>query len=248
MRFLILIALGISSFACVLCAQRAEPPPEDPNFSVLLGIGSLIINPNATNYEIKDNKVLQAHNLGAATPQLMTGLSFTLPFGKPRRWRSGDQASPHPHPWYSFVSLKFSPGSPDALDGYVIGASYRLGAYFDILAGYSLSPVHEPSPGFQAVAVQAVTQHPDVSAYQPFVGKNTDLLANRKNAFDGFPILQQTGSSPGTLFLGDPLITHYRGGFIIGVAFPIKLRASFGGGDGTGTPSPRPPTRATSSH
>ncbi len=200
---------------------NASKNPDEDNVDVMLGISSLITNPGNTNYGIVNNSVLQAKILGSATPQFLTGLSFTLPFDRPCRWRAGDDS---PRPWRAFVSLKFTPGSNETTNGYVIGGSYRLGKLLDVLAGFALTPISEVSPGFQRAAIQAVKDNPSLDAYRAF---NTDAMArNTLNAFDGFPILRQTGTGPqSTVYAGEALTTHYRGGFIIGIAFPLRLKA-----------------------
>jgi hypothetical protein len=126
------------------------------------------------------------------------------------------------------VAIIQSPAS----DGYVVGMSYKFNKAFAGLAGYALTPVQEPSPGFRAAAIQLVSQNPGVPAYQRF--NVSDLERNSRNAYDGFPLFVQTAAGPTTtrVFVGDPTVVHYHGGFVIGVAIPISLRPALTGGQG----------------
>jgi len=196
-------------------------------FDLVLGVGSLIIKGGVTDYQLNDQATtLKSSNLGRATPQLLTGAAFRLPFGDFKSWTNRFGA----HPWYAFLSLKFSPQSSQTLNGYALGGSFKLAPAFSILAGYSLTPIQEPSPGFRAAAAQVVQLNPNVPVYQRF--NPAAMLANAENAFDGFPLDVQSATGPtGTrVFAGDPTVVHYHGGFIIGVAIPISLKAGLGGG------------------
>ena len=199
-------------------------------FDLMLGVGSLIVNSNVTDYKINNqNSLLQTTNLGRATPQLLVGGAFRLPFGN---FTKGAANRFGPRPWYAFLSLKFSPQSSQTFSGYVIGGSYKLTKVFAFLAGYALTPVQEPSPGFRAAAVQIVVQNPTVPIYQRFDANA--LQRNSLNAYDGFPLFVQslTGPTATRVFDGDPTVVHYHGGFIIGVAIPISLGSKLGVGGG----------------
>lgn len=203
--------------------KKPEPKPESSGFDVVLGVGSLIVGADETDYK-PDSQTTALHttNLGRATPQLLTGAAFQLPFGPyPRRAR--ERAGPRP--WYAFLSLKFSPDSSQTFSGYVLGGSFKLAPAFSLLAGYALTPMQEPSPGFRAAAVQLVEQNPNLPIYQRF--DPMALGENRPNAFDGFPLFVQNASGPTTtrVFSGDPTVIHYHGGFVIGVAIPVSVRA-----------------------
>jgi hypothetical protein len=202
--------------------------PESPgDFDLVLGVGSLLIKPGLTDYKVNnENSVLGTANLGSASPQLLAGAAFRLAvpnFGKGASRLFG------PQPWFAFLSLKFSPDSSQTLNGYVLGMSYKFNKAFAGLAGYALTPVQEPSPGFRAAAIQVVSQNPNVPAYQRF--NLNDLQQNNRNAYDGFPLFVQTAAGPSTtrLFSGDPTVVHYHGGFVIGVAIPISLKAALTG-------------------
>jgi len=197
------------------------------NFDLMLGVGSLIVRGDVTDYKTNtQNNVLETTNLGRATPQLLTGAAFRLPFGNFGRRLSRRIG---PRPWYAFLSLKFSPDSSQTFSGYVIGGSYKLSNAFSLLGGYALTPIQEPSPGFRGAAAQIVSQNPGVPIYQRF--NVNDLQHNTLDAFDGFPLFVQSATGPTTtrLFAGDPTVVHYHGGFIIGVAIPISLKTQLGG-------------------
>jgi hypothetical protein len=205
--------------------------PENPgDFDLVLGVGSLIVKPSITDYKINNqNSVLETTNLGSASPQLLAGAAFRLAlpnFSKGASRMFGQQ------PWFAFLSLKFSPDSSQTLNGYVVGMSYKFNKAFAGLAGYALTPVQEPSPGFRAAAIQVVSQNPNVPAYQRF--NLSDLQQNNRNAYDGFPLFVQTATGPTTtrVFIGDPTVVHYHGGFVIGVAIPISLKPALTGGQG----------------
>jgi hypothetical protein len=208
-------------------ATTAEAPTSSTDFDLVLGVGSLLVRGDVTDYKTNtQNSVLETTNLGRATPQLLTGAAFRLPFGN---FSQGARERFGPRPWYAFLSLKFSPESSQTFSGYVIGGSYKLAKSFSLLAGYALTPIQEPSPGFRAAAVQVVSQNPAIPVYQRF---NVNALqSNSLSAYDGFPLFVQTASGPTTthVFDGDPTVVHYHGGFIIGVAIPISLKTQLGG-------------------
>ena len=198
-----------------------------PGVDTVLGIGSLI-TANRTDYKINSStNVLEGAQIGAASPQLLAGVAFQLPVTglTPGSRRTGSDTY---HPWHAFVSLKFSAGSSDTILGYTFGMTYRLMKYLDVLAGYTLTPFNEPSPGFKRAAVLAVDNHPSL-----YPGFNPAAMNNNKaGAFDGFPLLNQvaaSGSARPDLYNGDPLETRYRGGFVIGISVAMSLKSMFGG-------------------
>src|SRR5258708_403016 len=197
------------------------------DFDLMLGVGSLILKGDVTDYKTNNqNSVLATTNLGRATPQLLTGASFRLPFGNLSK---GAKRRIGPRPWYAFLSLKFSPESSQTFSGYVIGGSYKLSKSFAFLAGYALTPIQEHSPGFRSAAVQVVNQNPTVPIYQRFDANA--LQHNSPNAYDGFPLFVQNASGPTTtrVFAGDPTGVHYHGGLIICVPIPISLKTQLAG-------------------
>lgn len=179
--------------------------------------------------------MLHATNLGRATPQLLTGLSFRTHIpGFVKRCKSSVVKSSEikgsevtceewvVHPWSAFASLKFSPQSSQTINGYVIGGAFAIARYVQVLVGFSLSPVNEPAPGFQQTAAQFVTtEHVSgrALAFDPAALRN-----NSQYAFDGLPVTDVNGK---LIYQGDPLTVHYRGGVVIGVAFPIYFKNVF---------------------
>jgi hypothetical protein len=192
---------------------------EDPNFSLVLGVGSQVINPDASDY-MNDSNVLHATNLGSATPQLLAGVSFRSHVPSlTRRWRNSEEIWQR-HPWSGFVSLKFAPGASQVLNGYVIGGTYSIAKYLNALVGFALTPVNEPSPGFRVTAAQFVASQQKLGLDLNF--DPNAMLANKRSAFDGFPITDPTGK---LIYPGNPLTVHYRGGAVFGVSFPIYFRS-----------------------
>ena len=208
--------------------------PQD--FGLVLGVGSLVINPNASDYT-NDSNVLHTTNLGSATPQILAGVSFRshIP-GLTRRWRDKPENGPRCsekmvdncrepwqyHPWSAFVSLKFAPSASQALNGYVIGGTYSITRFLDVLVGFGLTPVQEASPGFRVTAAQFVANQQKLGLDLNF--DPNAMLANKRNAFDGFPVTDANGK---LIYAGSPTTVHYRGGAVVGVAFPLHFASAF---------------------
>ena len=206
-----------------------------PGVDVVFGIGSLI-TANRTNYTINSNgtpNVLQGSQIGQASPQLLVGLSFQLPFRVFKANPSKSWADSR-RPLHAFASLKFGTGSAPSLLGYTFGVTYRLQRYLDLLAGYTLTQFDEPSPGFRAAAVRVAASNRDLyKAYDPAALNN-----NTPGAFDGFPTQcitdsVQCGNASGkaaagtALYNGNILEPHFRGGFMVGISVPVSLKALF---------------------
>ena len=213
---------------------------EDPDFALMLGIGSLIVNKH-TDYSDQSN-ILRSNNIGKATPQFLTGVSFRskihnfnnnhfhfhpvdrscyanskptgLPPGTCDEWRV--------HPWGGFVSVKFTPGSSQTVNGFVFGLNYALTKYLNALIGFSLTPINEPSPGFIRIATQFVSQQQQQGQYLSF--DTNAMLHNKSDAFDGFPVTDPGGK---LIFQGNPLAVHYHGGVVLGVSVPIYFSSIF---------------------
>jgi hypothetical protein len=101
------------------------------------------------------------------------------------------------------------------------------------MIGYILSQYNEPSQGFRNAAIAVIDANAALPAteqvplYQRYdVSAITNKIAG---ALDGFPILQQTqsGAPGGQIFQGNPLVSHYRGGLFLGVAYPFSLNKLF---------------------
>jgi hypothetical protein len=239
----------------------------DLDFSLVIGIGSLIVVSGSTDYSDQSN-VIHSNNIGKATPQFLTGVAFRshLPNFLPRyhgcTWNETDglpangsaQASttptadkdktdPHPkdvktakteggacsyaepwqkRPWNAFVSVKFSPGANQTVNGFVFGASYAVTKYLNALVGFSLTPVNEPAPGFRTTAAQFVAAQQLQGQYLNF--SPSAMLKNSPNAFDGFPVTDPTGK---LIYSGNPLTVHYHGGAVFGVSIPIYFSSVF---------------------
>ena len=118
--------------------------------------------------------------------------------------------------------MKFSPGSSQVLNGYVIGGSYAIAHYLNALIGFALTPVNEPAPGFRVTASQFVASQQKQGQYLNFNPVN--MLNNAQNAFDGFPVTDPTGK---LIYQGNPLTVYYRGGVIFGVSIPIYFGSVF---------------------
>jgi hypothetical protein len=186
-------------------------------FSIVFGLGSLITDSAGQDYKVA-NDTLVATSVGRSKPELNLGAAFRVKFPTPTP--AGTK-----YPWSAFVSIRLTPGSDKTVAGYVVGASYRVSKYLDGLIGFSLSPTDEPTPGFRRAAIQVIQNNSNLDIYKRFVPD--DMLKNRPGAFDGFPLAVQTATGPSgqRVFPTDPFVTHYRGGFFVGVAFPFSFRA-----------------------
>ena len=206
---------------------------QDPDFALVLGVASLIVRPTSADYENQSN-VIHTTNLGRATPQLLTGISFRtkIPslFG---RYRSRPQCKPDENseenrcaelwqkrPWNAFLSLKLAPGASQTLSGFVFGGSYAIAHHLDLLLGIALTPINEPAPGFRIAAANYVRDQQKQGQYLNFNPDN--MSANAPAAFDGFPVTDPAGR---LIYQGNPLTVHYRAGAIFGVSIPIYFNS-----------------------
>jgi hypothetical protein len=212
----------------------------DQGVSLLLGIGSRVGGPGVTNYKTTSANVLEATNLGQATPQALAGLGFPLcglgGGSNPQESEKSSEKAPASFCGNRlgkrlgvFVSAQFGTGGDSALTGFTVGGSIHVSKALHFLAGFSMNPISEPAPGFRIAASQYVSAH---AGQYPGINPAA-LAANNPDAFDGFQyvIPPPAGSSaPGTpIYPGDVLTTHYRGGFFIGVAFPLSLKSELSG-------------------
>lgn len=213
-----------------------------------IGIVSRIGGPSVSNYQL-NNGILSVKNLGRATPELLTGLGFSCETATSKSTitsktdtattettttQDGDQ-TPFCNTKFvrhlgAFVAAQFGSGSNDTISGYSVGMTYAPYKHLRILMGFSMSPVSEISPGFANAAAQYVTANSKL-----FPGIIPANLASRDyGAFDG---IQVTNSAPASgaaatsniYYAGSPTTTHYRGGFIIGVAVPVNIFNLLGG-------------------
>ena len=220
--------------------------PQPPNgVEVEVGVASRIGGPGISNYS-STNGTLSLTNLGRATPQLLTGVGFSCdtstktttsvaPSGAAllSLQKTGDNNT-FCNSWAghfgAFVSVQIGAGSSQTISGYSVGLTYPVGKYLRLLAGFSMTPTDEISPGFANAAAQYVTKNPTL-----FPGVNpANLASNSYGAFDG---IQTTTTAPmvaavpsATIYYpGSATETRYRGGFIIGVALPINIYNLLGG-------------------
>lgn len=128
----------------------------------------------------------------------------------------------HQHPWKGFVSLKFASGSSQVINGYVLGGSYQIAHWMDLLVGFGFTPFNEASPGLKVTASQYVTAQQKLGNLLNF--DPVAMLNGQRNAFDGFSLTDTSGK---LIYKGTPLEVHYRGGVVIGVAIPISFKNSF---------------------
>jgi len=239
---------------------------EDPDFGLMIGIGSQVLDTANTDYRNQSN-VLATTSLGRETPQLLTGVAFRThipnyffpryrcmldsrknnakddkPKSKDPKKPAGEEkagqydpiadctnkaflehAEPwQRRPWGAFISIKFAPGSSETLNGFVFGASYAFAKYVNALVGFTLTPINVPSPGLRVTAAQFVTQQQAQGQYLNF--NPQAMLSNSPNAFDGFPLTDQSGK---LIYPGNPLTLNYRAGVIFGVSIPIYFKSIF---------------------
>jgi hypothetical protein len=229
-------------------APSTKTTTTPPNgVEVEIGMGSRIGGPQISNYQLatgtSNTKTLSLTNLGSATPQLLTGLGFSCnnastkktvvsPAGETKTTSTpvegsddnGFCKSSFGEHMGAFASAQFGSGSNQTLSGYSVGATYAIFSNLRLLAGFSLTPVGAISPGFKIAASQYVTANPTL-----FPGVNpANLASGAYGAFDGIQTTSTppaAGSAPTAViyYPGSVTETHFRGGLLIGVAFPINV-------------------------
>lgn len=214
------------------------------DFALVLGIGSLL-NGGSYNDYVEKNNIISSLNLGRSSPQYLVGVSMRIPFQggtmftHHAKWdtcypdiskvKGSGEAPPQPpgsaycdlwrlHPWSAFLSLKFSPDSSQTLNGYVLGGTYQFAPYLSALVGFGLTPFAEPAYGFRVGASQYVAAQQKLGNLLNFDPDR--MLANDKNAFDGFSLLDPDQK---VIYVGTPLETHYRGGVVVGISIPFSF-------------------------
>jgi hypothetical protein len=121
-------------------------------------------------------------------------------------------------PWSGFVSLKFASGTSSTLNGFVVGGAYGLMHYLNVMVGYALTPVNEPSHGLRNAAALYVTNQQKLGNYLSF--NPVAMQNNDYNAFDGFSLIDSSGK---LIYTGTPLEVHYRSGAIVGISIPLSF-------------------------
>lgn len=212
--------------------DQSSPPS---GVEIEIGMGSRIGGPQVSNYQT-NNGVLSITNLGRATPQLLTGLGFEFCDPTVQQQNSAFCKNSFSSRLGVFVTAQFGSGSNQTISGYSLGMTVGLGKYLRGLAGFSLTPVSQISPGFAIAASQYVAKNPSL-----FPGINpANLASNSYGAFDGIQYTStapMAGASPSAViyYPGSVTETHYRGGFLIGVAMPINIFKLFSGNGSGGS-------------
>lgn len=223
------------------------PEYDHSAFEVLTGVGAVLAGAEATSYKT-DNDALSATNVGRKTPEILLGGGFILPWRRGGGWIERSYCGPklqkkgvkdpsddcttggayHDYrPWETFLSIRFAPANDQTINGFVIGAGYRITKYFSLMMGYSITPVQEPSPGFRVAAAKIVTDNPTIAPYDRY--NSAALLSDKPGAFDGFPLFVYNASGVTTtkLFPSSPTVTHHRSGIYFGVGIPLNLTSLF---------------------
>src|SRR5258708_26471198 len=137
----------INASAAQVKAIKDALKEEDPDWALVIGLGSLVKGPATDCLNVSN--VVRSAGLGHATPELLAGVWFRshVPNIIPRyrvkpedRLKCDDSASAtekcplalwQRRPWNGFVSLKFSPGASQVLNGYVYRRVLRDHALFE---------------------------------------------------------------------------------------------------------------------
>jgi len=236
----------IATPASTTQSSNSQTPPNGVELEI--GLVSRIGGPQISNYQTTSG-TLSLTSLGRATPQLLTGLGFTCDTGgstatttttttnakiESKTTTSADTSGfcnkPFTRHLGAFVSAQFGAGSNQTISGYALGVTYALNKNLRLLAGFSMTPVNQISPGFANAAAQYVTKNSSL-----FPGVNPSNLSS--NAFGAFDGIQTTSTAPAsgatptsTIYYPGPVTEiHYRGGFVIGVAMPINVFNLLGG-------------------
>jgi len=203
------------------------PSYDKSAFEVVTGVGASFLPVESTSYKVDTtNNALSQTNVGRKHLELLLGAGFILPWGtKYPGKKVTDPDYKNYHPFETFLSLRFAPGSDQTFTGFVLGGGYRVHKYFSLLVGYSLTPIDEPSAGFRRAAAQVVAANPTILPYSQY--NANDLANNRPGAFDGFPLFLYNSSGPTTtkIFPTTPTVTHAHSGIFFGVGIPVNLGA-----------------------
>jgi hypothetical protein len=196
-------------------------------FEVMTGVGASFLPVESTSYKVDTtNNALSQTNVGRKHLELLLGAGFILPWGtKYPGKKVTDPDYKNFHPFETFLSLRFAPGSDQTFTGFVVGGGYRIHKYFSLLVGYSLTPIDEPSAGFRRAAAQVVGTNPTIFPYNQY--NANDLANNKVGAFDGFPLFlyNATGATTTKIFPTSPTVTHAHSGIFFGVGIPVNLGA-----------------------
>jgi hypothetical protein len=192
-------------------------------FEVLTGVGASFLPVESTSYKVDStNNALSQTNVARKHLELLLGGGFIMPWVTMKHM--GDSPDyKNFHPLEAFLSLRFTPGSDQSFNGFVVGGGWRVHKYFSLLVGYSLTPIDEPTSGFRRAAAQVVAANPTIFPYNQY--NANDLANNKPGAFDGFPLFLYNASGVTTtkIFPTSPTVTHPRSGIFFGVGIPVNL-------------------------
>lgn len=219
-----------------------QPVASDTSIvDVLIGVGSHVSLKSFEDYTLQGNTVLEETGVGRAVPELLVGAGFTTGnyllrqkcvVGQPCKGRYIS----HLIPDSIFINTQIPVGnisSSGSISGFTFGVGYKVQNFLEGMIGYTLSQYNEPSQGFRQAAISVIDANSGLPASQQVpLYQRYDITAiekQRAGAMDGFPILQQTlsGVPGGQIFQGNPLVSHYRGGLFLGVAYPFSLNKLF---------------------
>lgn len=264
--FLILILLGCTCSCVLPCHAQADDTGNTTNNTnsasltntnanactvscyATIGLGLNINSKSLSDYTNSAN-IIEATHLGNATPQLLVGVEYQVPWHgmfyhlikiqmpkatpvcDPTLYNKDvDGALIYCYPWRPFINAKFTTDASQTFNGFTFGIAHRLAKNLDLLIGYSFTAFNEPSPGFQRAAIQTVEQQQ--AANNPYYTQIslTALQHDWKNAYDGIPtqLISSTGQPGALIYSGNPLSVHYHSGAFIGVAVPVGLKTLLG--------------------
>ncbi len=204
---------------------------EDPDFGLMIGIGSQVLDTANTDYRNQSN-VLATTSLGRETPQLLTGVAF--------RTHIPNYFFPRYRCMLDSRKNNAKDDKPKSKDPKKPAGEEKAGQYDPIADctnkaflehaepwqrrpwGAFISIKFVPSPGLRVTAAQFVTQQQAQGQYLNF--NPQAMLSNSPNAFDGFPLTDQSGK---LIYPGNPLTLNYRAGVIFGVSIPIYFKSIF---------------------
>lgn len=231
---------------------------EDGDFAAVLGVGSLIVNSGVTDYQNQSN-VIHSANLGRATPQFLTGVSFRSKLPNFRRFdcgnhshskksstagpsstsssSSGDQTASNPDSALASTceSWQRQPWAGFLSLKFAPGASQTLNGY--VLGGtYSIAHYLNAFIGFSLTPINEPAPGFRTTAAQFVISQqklghdlNFNPTAMLNNSQNAFDGFPVTDSSGRLIFQGNPLTVHYRGGAVFGVSIPLYLKSLFSG-------------------
>jgi hypothetical protein len=207
-----------------------------------IGIGTDLSFVQATDYSNNSN-ILSSNQVGSSTPEYIFGVSFQMSIHgvryhylncHPSDYAAANPVSTYCYPIKAFVNLNFSTATNQTLSGYTFGLSHSLTSHLDLMAGFVYGAYSQPSPGFQAAAIQTVKAQQ--AANNPYYAQfNLANIQNgSKNAFDGFPtqMISAAGVSGSAIYSGNILTTTYHPGIFLGINIPVSLGSLFSGTNG----------------